>query len=290
LPEPGPMLAMMLLQFLPSCRPRHLVLTFHGSEILRFHRRSVTRRLTRRLIDHAARLSVLSGYSRDLLCRCFPSAASKVVVTPGAVRSELAASPAIRPPASPSERLVILTVARLHPRKGQLAVIEALQSLPAEPRGRIEYRLVGSHQKKKYEQRLRATAARSGFTVRFLGDVADDVLHRCYAQADIFALTSMEHGDSVEGFGLVYLEAGAHGLPVVAHAIGGVPEAVTDGVTGLLVPPGDRPALAGAFARLINDPELRRRLGAAGQARARQTDWSRSAELLFDQFAAGTPA
>ncbi|OHE84442.1 MAG: hypothetical protein A3G75_02050, partial [Verrucomicrobia bacterium RIFCSPLOWO2_12_FULL_64_8] len=243
LPEPGPMLALMWLQGIPSCLPRRLVLTFHGSEILRFHRRIVIRRLTRRLIDHALCVSVLTGYTGDLLCRCFPTAAPKVVITPGAVRSDLAASPAPAPAASPADRLVILTVARLHPRKGQLAVLEALQSLPAEQRGRIEYRLVGSHHKRHYEQRLRATAARSGFIVRFLGDVPDEDLHRCYAEADIFALTSMDHGDSVEGFGLVYLEAGAHGLPVVAHAVGGVPEAVTHDVTGLLVPPDDRPAL-----------------------------------------------
>ncbi len=57
----------------------------------------------------------------------------------------------------------------------------------------------------------------------------DDRLGEIYAQADIFAMTSMPHRLSVEGFGLVYLEAGAHGLPVVAHAIGGVPEAVLDG-------------------------------------------------------------
>ena len=54
-------------------------------------------------------------------------------------------------------------------------------------------------------------------------------------------MTSIDHRHSVEGFGLVYLEAAAHGLPVVAHAVGGVPEAVVDGVTGLLVPPPTGP-------------------------------------------------
>jgi len=102
--------------------------------------------------------------------------------------------------------------------------------------------------------------------------VPDEELDRLYDQADIFAMTSIDHRHSVEGFGLVYLEAAAHSLPVVAHAVGGVAEAVVDGVTGLLVPPADRPALSAAFARLIADPALRGRLGAAGsEARYLQT-------------------
>jgi glycosyltransferase involved in cell wall biosynthesis len=66
----------------------------------------------------------------------------------------------------------------------------------------------------------------------------------------------------------VALEAMAAGLPVAATRVGGVPEVVLDGETGLLVPPADAPTLAGALARLAQEPELRRRLGAAGKARA----------------------
>ncbi len=65
----------------------------------------------------------------------------------------------------------------------------------------------------------------------------DDELSEIYDSADIFAMTSVDYGSSVEGFGLVYLEAAAHRLPVVAHAVGGVAEAIVDEVTGLLVPP-----------------------------------------------------
>jgi phosphatidylinositol alpha-1,6-mannosyltransferase len=93
----------------------------------------------------------------------------------------------------------------------------------------------------------------------------------------------MPHGHSVEGFGLVYLEAGAHGLPIVAHAIGGVPEAVVDGETGLLVRPGYTAELTQAFARLLADPALRRRLGEAGRARALGRTWRDSALSLFGQ-------
>ena len=115
-----------------------------------------------------------------------------------------------------------------------------------------------------------AAASQPDLAVRFFGNLPDDELAQIYDRADIFAMTSVHHGESVEGFGLVYLEAAAHGLPVVAHDVGGVSEAVLDGETGLLVPP-DRPAqLAAAFEKLIHDagaaaaPGRRRpRMGAA---------------------------
>jgi glycosyltransferase involved in cell wall biosynthesis len=117
--------------------------------------------------------------------------------------------------------------------------------------------------------------------VRFLGDVPSDRLDGIYAQADIFALTSIDHGHSVEGFGLVYLEASAHGLPVVAHRVGGVPEAVLDGETGFLVLPRHPSSLTEAFRKLIEYPALRHSFGAAGRTWARRTTWTHAAGLLF---------
>src|SRR5581483_5349722 len=165
LPEPGPMLAMMFLQFFKTFRPQRLVLTFHGSEILKFHRHPVTRVLTRRLIRHASRVSTLTHYTHRLLCARFPEAAGKIFLTPGALRSDFAivSSPA---PAR-KEKIVILTVGRLHPRKGQLLTFRALQSLDERLRNRIEYWVVGNSSRPPYEQALRDAAAQSDFPVRF---------------------------------------------------------------------------------------------------------------------------
>jgi phosphatidylinositol alpha-1,6-mannosyltransferase len=145
----------------------------------------------------------------------------------------------------------------------------------------LEYRLAGTEADPAYARALRAEAARSGLRVTFLGDVPDAELPAVYAGADVFALTSIQHGHSVEGFGLVYLEASAQGLPVVAHAVGGVAEAVAQDRTGLLVPP-DRPEeLTAAFARLLTDGALRERLGAEGRRWAGRTSWAASAAALF---------
>ena len=281
LPEPGPMLALMQLQFVRAFRPRRLLLTFHGSEVLRFHGRPLTRRLALRLIGHATGVSVLTDYTRHMLCERFPEAATKVLLTPGAPRADFAAEACAAAPRTPRDRLVVLTVGRLHPRKGQLETLEALLALPPAARARVEHWIVGGAVRHDYEQRLRAVAARADFPVKFFGDLPDAELAALYAQADIFALTSVEHGHSVEGFGLVYLEAAAHGLPAVAHAIGGVPEAVLENVTGLLVEPGESAQLTAAFARLLGDAALCRRLGEAGRARAARETWAKSAELLF---------
>lgn len=285
LPEPGPMLAMMLLQGVPGFRPKQLILTFHGSEILKFHRNPVTRGLTRRLIENATRISTLTHYTHRLLIERFPEAKGKTFLTPGALRSDFAVVPTDSLPIA-KDKIIVLTVGRLHPRKGQLLTLQALQTLAPRFRNRIEYWIVGEHSRRNYEHTLRETAAQSDLKVRFFGDLPDDELDRIYDRADIFAMTSIDYRQSVEGFGLVYLEAAAHGLPVVAHAIGGVSEAVVDGVTGLCVPPHHPAQLTAAFERLISDESLRRRLGESGRSWSRKNTWKRSADVLFNHTSA----
>jgi phosphatidyl-myo-inositol dimannoside synthase len=284
LPEPGPMMTMMLLQFFHAFRPRRLVLTFHGSEILTFAGSPLRRWLAARLIRRATRLSTLTNYTRNLLLARFPEAAGKIYLTPGALRSDFAVVPLKH--AVPKAKLVVLTVGRLHPRKGQLQTLQALQALAPDVRARLEYWIVGGQTKGNYDAVLRvAAAARPDLAVRFFGDIPDDELSELYDRADIFAMTSINHGDSIEGFGLVYLEAAAHGLPVVAHDIGGVSEAVMDGITGVLVPPNRPAQLAAAFEKLIHDAPLREKLGNAGREWATRNCWQKSAETLFSPAA-----
>jgi phosphatidyl-myo-inositol dimannoside synthase len=109
--------------------------------------------------------------------------------------------------------------------------------------------------------------------VHFISGISQDELGAWYAACEVFALPSRG-----EGFGLVYLEAMAYGKPVIAGAHGGAPEIVEDGVTGYLVPHGDLPQLATALAALLDDAELRQKMGARGQSRVQR-------EFLFGQFA-----
>ena len=160
--------------------------------------------------------------------------------------------------------LRLLAVGRLSRYKGFDVLIEALAGAAD-----VDLLLVGGGE---CEGELRALAAQRGVggRIAFAGELDDDALAAAYESADAFVLPSRDRG---EAFGLVLLEAMRAGLPVIASAIdgSGVGEVVVEDETGLLVPPGDAAALAGAVARLRGDDALRRRLGSGGRARWKST-------------------
>lgn len=275
LPEPGPIFTLMYAQLLGLPRPKALALTLHGTEILRFSRPPHRRYLFNRLLQRADRVGVVSDYNRKLLLEKFPNTdPQKICVVPGALRHDFD-----NPPPRKRDRLYsrcrIITVGRIHPRKGQHYVIEALARLPESLRAEVEYHIVGPVVKggREYADQLKHTAAQAGIPVEFVGEVEDEALPQIYADADIFAMTSIQSGISIEGFGLVYLEAAACGLPVVAHRTGGVAEAVRHEESGLVVEPEDAEALTAALGRLIESPELRDQMAKAGQKRAAELSW-----------------
>ena len=161
-------------------------------------------------------------------------------------------------PADAGGPLVIGVAARLAPMKGLEHLLEAARVLTREGTPPFELRLAGEG---NLRARLEEQAARLGIAdrVRFLGLVTD--MPAFYRGLDMFVLPSV----STEGLPLTVLEAMASGLPIVATTVGGTPEAVTDGETGLLAPPGDAGALAVAIRRLLDDEALRGRLGAAAR-------------------------
>jgi glycosyltransferase involved in cell wall biosynthesis len=119
--------------------------------------------------------------------------------------------------------------------------------------------------------RQQIRALRLDERVRLLGEVDATTLPSCYAQADLFILASHH-----EGYGMALAEALAHALPVLSTRAGAIPETVPK-QAGILVPPGDSRALADALARLLQEPELRRRLAVgAAAARAALPDWEQA--------------
>ena len=181
------------------------------------------------------------------------------------------------------ERLVILTVGRLVERKGVDRMLQALAAVADElPPWR--YLVVSDG---PYRPALEQMSRRLGLTdhVTFTGFVDDAELPRLYRTADIFAMPNREVVDpgqgslSVEGFGVVFLEAAACGKPVIAGRSGGAVHAVDDGQTGLLVD-GDDVADVEAALRTLADPARRAAMGAAGIDFARRFDWDTSARIL----------
>ena len=158
-----------------------------------------------------------------------------------------------------SDRPRIVAVGRLQAPKDFLTLVRAVARLGAES---FETVIVGDGPDRG---RLQSEIEALGLAgrVRLAGERRD--VPALLAAADVFALTSLSDGMPVS-----VLEAMAAGLPVVASRVGGVPEQVVDGVTGLLITPGDAEERAEALGRLVGDAELRRRLGAAGRARAEE--------------------
>jgi glycosyltransferase involved in cell wall biosynthesis len=182
-------------------------------------------------------------------------APERTVVIPNAVdvAGALRSSPAQR------ERPLILAVGRLKAPKDFPTLIRALSSLEPDS---FEAVIVGDGpDRPRLEEEIEALGLEG--RVRLAGERRD--VPQLLAAADVFVLPSTS-----EGLPVSVLEAMAAGVPVVASRVGGVPEQVSDGETGLLVEPGDLDELATALARLIAEPSLRRRLGAAGRARAEQ--------------------
>ncbi len=169
---------------------------------------------------------------------------------------------------------VWLNVAALLPYKGHQVILDAAVAL-AETTPHFTLLLAGGG---PLERDLAARIGALGLAprVRLLGHRGD--VDRLAAAADAYVQPSLR-----EAFPMVLLEMGAHGLAVVATATGGVPELITDGVHGLLVPPGDAAALAGAMRRVMSEPERRATLAAALHDRV-------AAEFREDQMVAATAA
>jgi len=102
-----------------------------------------------------------------------------------------------------------------------------------------------------------------------------------YEKADLFALTSIPQANSVEGFGFVYLEASAHGLPIVANRTGGVEDAVKDGQTGLLADPKIQSEITEHLKTFIENNNLREKMGKEGIKWAAKHSWEKVAQSLY---------
>ena len=164
--------------------------------------------------------------------------------------------------------LTIVSVGRAVEKKGYPDLIAALARLPPRPEWRFVH--VGGG---PLIEKVRRLAEEAGIADRteWAGALARPELLARLRGADLFALASRiaRDGDR-DGLPNVLLEAQSQGLPCVATRVSAIPELIEDGVTGLLAPPGDPAALAAAIERLLRDPDLRRRLGAAGEDRVRR--------------------
>jgi glycosyltransferase involved in cell wall biosynthesis len=235
---------------------------------------SVQARWERLNTARADRVLVTSEYSAGVARREYGIPAGRIAVVPEPIDLEAWDTLFLRADRRPRTGPVVLCVARMYPRKRLSDLVRAAVVLRSGiPDVRI--RIVGRGPEYEAVARLHAELG-LGESVVLLGDVSRPELAAEYVGADVFCLPSVQ-----EGFGIVFLEAMAAGLPVVACRAAAIPEVVADGVSGVLVAPRDPEALARAIADLLREPARAKALGAEGRRRAGQLTTARVAERFL---------
>jgi len=248
-----------------------VVMNSHGAEFALARRKRWVRPLLASSLRHADRLISNSSHTAAEVKAI--SGCDSHVIPYG---STVAARPT---PLPGNEVAKILFTGRLIQRKGVKYLIRAMPRILANRPAVLQITGDGD-QRQQLEQEARALGL--GDAVQFLGFVGNAELDRLYAGCDIYVNPSVidDKGDT-EGLGVGPIEAFCHGRPVVASAVGGIPDVVKHDHTGLLVPEKDAPALATAILELLHDPDRAATLAAQGLAYSRaQFDWDRIIDQL----------
>jgi phosphatidylinositol alpha-1,6-mannosyltransferase len=249
---------------------RRLVATTHGHEAA-WAQLPVARRLLRRIGEGVDTLTYLGEYTRNRIAGALtPEAAARMVQLPPGVDEKTfhpgSGGDTVRARLGLTERSVVVCVSRLVPRKGQDTLIQAMPRVLDQVPDAVLLVVGGG----PYENELRQLAETSGVAdaVHFTGAVPWEELPGHFGAGDVFAMPcrTRRGGLDVEGLGIVYLEASATGLPVVAGDSGGAPDAVLHGETGWVVRGGAVEETAEYVSTLLKDPALRARMGERGRA------------------------
>jgi len=221
---------------------------------------AVQARWEARNVARADLVLVTSRYCAEVAQREYGVPPERLAVVPEPIDLEVWDDQFWRAPRRPRGGPVVLCVARMYPRKRIGDLLLAAAALRARVPG-LQMRVVGRGPEWPALSRLHAELG-LGESVALLGDLTRERLAEEYVNATVFCLPSVQ-----EGFGIVFLEAMAAELPVVACRVAAIPEVVQDGVTGLLTAPRSPGELAVAVERLIADPALARGLGREGRRR-----------------------
>ena len=177
---------------------------------------------------------------------------------------------------------IILNIGELKPRKGQDIIIKSINVVKRYFTN-VKYLFIGKDGWDGFLQSL-VSKFKLEKDVVFLGEMRGENLIKYYKLCDIFVHTPRLINWKFEGFGIVYLEAGACGKPVIGSKSGGVPDAVIDGTTGILVPENNPKATSYAILKLLKDKPLAKKLGENGKERAKELNWENYVEKLLNIY------
>jgi glycosyltransferase involved in cell wall biosynthesis len=241
----------------------------------------------RRLLKKSDAVLCNSGYIRDRFLHGFEYPIDRTFVVYNGVNQQwfagISRETARARLGLNQDDFIVLYAGAIVPEKGFQLLVDALRLLEAQRRPLLLvagslglWRSSLGHAPEAIQYHENALRAAQAIQARFLGLVAHRDMPEVYAACDCFICPSIWN----EPFGNVNIEAMSAGRPVIASRVGGIPETIADGHTGILVPPGDPRALAAAIARLGDDRELRTRMGHAARERAKRFSWEATATQL----------
>ncbi len=242
-----------LLGKFSSCRP--FLLSVWGADIIDFPSNYWKRFLLKKILSSADYLTATSHFLKKRTLILCPNLKDKIKVIPFGVMS------ADEKKMDRSDNIIKLCFIKVHRKKYGPDVLLLALSKIIKHRKNIYLNMAGEGELTEHLKRQVKELNLEDY-VSFVGFIKNQKMPDFLAQHDIMVMPSIMDSES---FGVAVLEASAVGIPVVAGAVGGVPEVLIDGETGILVPPGDAEALAAAIMKLADDAELRDRMGRAGR-------------------------
>lgn len=277
---------------------RNYYLMAHGNEVMRYPdgpRGAMKALLRKHVLSNARGVICNSRYTEGLVRDLAPQVCTHVIC-PAVDADRFALLETTRAAARsrfglPQDKRIALSVSRLNAYKGHDVVLRAIAGLPTHVRDHLHYVVAGRGDHLAALQRLAQDLGIAAI-ITWSGFVRDEDLPALYRAADLFVLCTREDplARGVEGFGMVFLEAQAAGVPVLGTRSGGIPDAIAEGEGGWLVPQDSSEAVAAHLVRLAEAPEAFAREGAVGRARAlRDASWSVYVDKLLRSMDIETP-
>jgi len=177
------------------------------------------------------------------------------------------------------DTIILITMARMEPRKNQAMVLKALTELRKEGLP-LAYVLGGEGEEEERLKRLARDLAIQRW-VKFLGRISEEEKIKSFCAADIHVMPSVQIGPMIEGFGIVFMEAAAAGMPSIGGCIGGQPEAIVHEKTGLVIDGHDIGQIKAAIKRLVINVEERKQMGQEARKWAQEHDWSNVVQKIY---------
>ena len=269
---------------------RRYIIMIHGSDVAKFEGWSLSKLPAYLSYALADRVVANSNYTKRIYDGNFPKGAACEAIPLGVGEDRF--EPANGPfehsalAAIPEETEIFCSVGRLERRKGHLLAIRALAAYKLrEPDRKIVYVICGRTIEDDYEQDIRNLGRELDVDVCLAGPVSEGDLKRLYARASVHLLCALSLPGKIEGFGLVLLEAAALGCPSIATRVGGIPEVIADGRTGLLAEAETPQAVADAIVKL---QEMRKTFDISRQCRdhAMTFSWKETARRTYEAYLA----